>query len=216
MPTRCPLVLSAFAIAIACLQPGCSPPQETLPTFPSSAGTTEEAIPESSGSTGPAGEAEEEGETPEVSVRLIDYEGLQQQVKSFAGKVVIVDIWSTSCLPCMREFPNLVELSHKFPDRVECISMNVDYIGIKSKPPESYLPKVEEFLVKQRATIHNFATSEPDSDILEKFGAESLPAIILFAPDGELAHRLTDANTGEDGLTYQGDVIPKVEQLLPK
>jgi thiol-disulfide isomerase/thioredoxin len=154
------------------------------------------------------------GESAVVKVSIVELEELERKIQSMAGKLVLVDIWSTSCAPCMREFPHLVKLSRQYADRVVCISFNVDYIGIKSKPPESYQPKIEQFLQNQKATLINFISSTPDEEVLTKFGAESMPAILIYDTEGKLVRKLTDANTGEDGLTYEGDVIPEIERLL--
>lgn len=156
-----------------------------------------------------------EAESGEVELSIVEVAGLREKVDEVSGKVVVVDIWSTSCLPCMREFPHLVELSEKYSDELVCISMNVDYIGIKSKPPKSYLPKVEEFLKEQNASnVINFLSATSDSDVMSEIEAESIPAILIFDRDGELRHKLTDASSGDEGLTYQAAVIPKIEQLL--
>lgn len=209
---------------------GCNPPRETLPVLPSSAGTTlndssfssgttfdsEEDMPLGSGVTLSDGlnnsSAAEDREEPEVSIA--SYEQVMEAVKQADRKLVVLDIWSNSCIPCLQEFPNLVELSHKYPDELTCMSLNVDYIGIKSKPPESYLPKIEEFLKKSKATLTNFASSDPDSDIFTSFEIESIPAVIIFDDQGEIIQKFTDANSDNDGFSYEGDVIPKLEELL--
>jgi len=149
-----------------------------------------------------------------VQVQVADLDLLQEIVASLAGKVVVIDIWSTSCAPCMLQFPHLVELSRSGKEPLACISFNVDYIGLKSKSPEVYLPKVAEFLHKQQATFTNLLSATSDENVLTHFKLESIPAILIYGPDGTLQHTLTDVNSGDDGLTYAGDVIPKVEALL--
>ena len=149
-----------------------------------------------------------------VEVKVADLVKLEETIKSKSGKVVVVDIWSLSCAPCMREFPHLVELSQRYPDRVACVSLNVDYIGLKSKPPESYLPAAQDFLNKQQASLTNLLSAATDEAVLAKFKLESIPAILIYGLDGKLLHTLTDTNTGDDGLTYVGDVIPKIDALL--
>ena len=58
-----------------------------------------------------------------VTVEIKSWEDTQALIASHKGKVVIVDLWSTSCEPCMREFPNLVALHKKFgTDKIACIS----------------------------------------------------------------------------------------------
>jgi hypothetical protein len=115
----------------------------------------------------------------------------------------------------MQEFPNLVELSKKDPQRLACISLNVDFMGLRNETPESHIEEVKSFLEKQQATgVMNFIASEPDSDILEKYEVESMPAIIIIDPTGKLVAKATDANAASGGLSYENDVLPKVEELL--
>ena len=199
--------LAVSALALFTL--GCNAPRDSLPLIESS-GTTATAANEAGSDP-----ASTESSAPSVDVALIDYDGLQESIASFAGKVVVVDIWSTACPPCMKEFPHLVELSQKYPDKLACISLNVDFMGLPRETPESHLAKVKEFLVKQEAsTVTNYVASEPDSDILQKYDVASMPAIIVIDVDGEKAATITDSNAGEDGLSYAGDVVPQVEALL--
>lgn len=205
------------AIVTACvsilfgLSSGCQPPPSTITSSTAVVAQTAGAAPSvGSAEVGQRKKAEE----GEVQLKVADLAGLEETIKSKSGKVVVVDIWSLQCAPCMREFPHLVELSKRYPERVACVSLNVDYIGLKSKPPESYLPKVQEFLSKQNALLTNLLSASTDEKVLAKFKLESIPAILIYGPDGKLLHTLTDTNTGEDGLTYVGDVNPKIDALL--
>ena len=151
-----------------------------------------------------------------IKVIMVDHQELKTKIEASKGKIVVVDIWSTSCVPCMREFPHLIELSKKWPGDVTCISLNVDYIGLKNKPPESYTANVEAFLIQKKSHITNLQSREPDEDLLQNMKVESIPAILIFDRSSKLHMKLTDANTGADGLTYQGDVIPAIEKLINK
>ena len=211
-------------LALLAFLSGCSPASST-PAGTSNGNSTEpsglaQSAPSSSSDLGTETgvDASDLNATSSASVQLAvaDLSELEQVVKSHAGKVVVVDVWSTSCAPCMREFPHLVELSQTHPERLVCISFNVDYIGLKSKPPEAYVAKVEHFLQKQHAVdVTNLLSASTDESVLRQFSIGAIPAILIYSADGELKHTFTDSNTGEDGLTYAGDVIPKVRELLP-
>ena len=41
---------------------------------------------------------------------ILSWDQTQKRREQFAGKVVVLDVWSTYCDPCVREFPNLVKL----------------------------------------------------------------------------------------------------------
>lgn len=142
-----------------------------------------------------------------------------EKIKLHKGKVVVVDVWSTSCVPCMKEFPHLVELARRWPEEVVCISINVDYIGLPNKPVESYEAKVTEFLkgvAADPSNMENLLGTEPDADILSKLDIEAMPGILIFDRAGDLSAKLTTSNAGDDGLSYAGDVIPLVEQLTKR
>jgi thiol-disulfide isomerase/thioredoxin len=83
--------------------------------------------------------------TGEVKIQYASWEDVQALAKS-TGKVTVVDVWSTSCLPCIKELPGLVELHKSLGDQVQCITMDVDYDGRKSKPAKSYESDVVEIL----------------------------------------------------------------------
>ncbi|QDU39169.1 Thiol:disulfide interchange protein TlpA [Maioricimonas rarisocia] len=149
----------------------------------------------------------------EVTVEIIDWEQTMQKVAAHKGKVVIVDVWSLSCLPCRREFPNLVQLHKQRSDEIACISVSVDYDGIKTRPPEYYRPKVLDFLKKQDATFQNVLCSVESDVLFDRLKLGSIPAVFVFDQQGRLAHRFADPQDGME-YTYQEDIIPFVEGLL--
>ncbi len=217
---------SLFVVMLA-ISTGCQPPDSnTTPTLAeegiSSSTTasddtvTEQASTEEAPTTS-SNASEATSAESAISVQLVDIAGFEEQLKKLAGKVVVADVWSTSCPPCMREYPHLVTLSKRWPEQVACVSLNVDYIGIKSKPADSYLPKVSEFLVKQESqTVINLLSTEADSDVFEKLKIDSIPAAFVYDREGKLVKTFSEANSGDDGLTYDGDIIPMIEAMLAK
>ncbi len=121
------LFASVSLLTVVSMLPACAPAPGN------SAGSSNET---SNGASGPTGEevlaSEVSATTGEaaptksdrtnaVELTLADLAQLSEIVKSQAGKVVVVDVWSTSCAPCMREFPHLVALSHTDADKLACI-----------------------------------------------------------------------------------------------
>jgi thiol-disulfide isomerase/thioredoxin len=151
-----------------------------------------------------------------VNVEVRSWAEVQQMVADQKGKIVVVDIWSTWCVPCMREFPHLVELHREYPDRVVCISVDIDYIGLADEPPESHRDRVLEFLREQGATFANVISSDPDVDVLKAVDVGSVPAVLVYDQDGELSKKFTnDENEyGDKGFSYSEHIIPMIETLL--
>lgn len=167
-----------------------------------------------------AGSADEKAST-DAAVTLTDgtWQDVEAMVAKHPGKVVVVDLWSTACLPCMTEFPNLVALQKAHADKIVCISFNLDYAGIKNKGPDYYRPKVETFLRKNKANFTNFLCTASADKVFEDLELSSIPAVYVFDKDGKLAKRFDDSlleEGKEEAFTYKHDINPFVEKLLTK
>ena len=153
-----------------------------------------------------------------VTLDIKNWDETLTLVAKHKGKIVVLDVWSTSCEPCMVEFPHLVELHKQHgSDKLVCMSASCDYAGIKSKPPESYRDRVLKFLTKQNATFQNVLLNVESDTLFEKMELASIPAVYVFGPDGKVAKRFDNDNAkpGED-FTYTKDILPFVEKLLAK
>ena len=126
-----------------------------------------------------------------VEVRLVDHAGLMQEVERHRGKVVVLDCWSTSCPPCVKEFPGLVKLAAAHGDRIQCLSLCFDYDGLGK--PEDLVPPVQAFLQKVGAgKVINLVSSAEADSLYKALDLVSVPAIFIWKPDGSLAVRYDD------------------------
>lgn len=153
----------------------------------------------------------------EVKLTEATWKETLEKVKAHKGKIVVLDAWSTSCPPCMKEFPNLVKIHETHGDKVACMSLACDYQGIKAKPPKFYEPKVHAFLKKQNATFENLLCSQAADEVYEEMGIASIPAVFVYGRDGKLLKRFdNDSIKSEDeAFTYE-QITKLVEAELAK
>lgn len=151
------------------------------------------------------------------TLRLVDLAGLEAEIAKHAGKVVIVDCWSTSCPPCVKEFPRLIELQKLHGDKVACISISFDYEGIDAA--EDLVPPVEKFLDSVGAEgIVNLLCTEEADEVYRKLDLVSVPAVYVYAGDGSLARRFDEDDATKRlkrPFTYD-DVNEAVAALLAR
>ncbi len=209
------LALLAAAAAVGCSdkQPG-SPEADSGSSPAVSAKDSPAESPQENPSAGEenGGQKPLSAETSAVKIQYLDWEGLQRLIASHKGKVVVVDYWSTFCGPCMKEFPHLVELSHKYADTVACVSVSLDYEG-EGNPREAE-PQVRAFLEKQKATFDNVIFSkDPIEHLMPKLGASAIPVVQVYDQQGKLVK--TFHQDGGQTFTYK-DVEAVVQQLLGK
>ena len=147
-----------------------------------------------------------------VELKLATLETIREKATT-SNKVTIVDFWSLSCEPCLKEFPGLVKLHRELGDRISCISVDVDFDGRKSKPAESYRPRVEAFLSSVDAEFTHFLCETPNEEVFEALKIVSIPAVLIYDSKGNLVRTFTD--TGKDvGFSYEKDIAPLVMSLL--
>ncbi|WP_160149599.1 TlpA family protein disulfide reductase [Roseiconus lacunae] len=150
-------------------------------------------------------------ESPAVDLRLASWKEVEAKAKS-TGKVTVVDLWSTSCAPCIKEFPELVKLHREQGDQIACFAVSVDYDGRKTRPPETYTEMVTEFLASKKAEFPNFLCETPSDEVFSTVDLPSIPAVLVFDEEGNLVKRFIDV--GETaGFTYESHVRPFLETL---
>ncbi|MFG0261646.1 MAG: hypothetical protein ACF788_04575 [Novipirellula sp. JB048] len=190
------------------LPPGDLPAAESNPPPPEASGGMEmpdlqtSRKPSVADSVAPAAAAVIYGSLPEIRSRIAE-----------TGKVTVVDYWSLACQPCLEEFPGLVRLQNQFPDQVQCLSVDIDFDGRKSRPPNHYETRVTAFVNSVGATFPNYISSTPSDEVYAELELDSIPAVLIYDAEGELVKKFVDAGDTV-GFSYDDDVIPFVKQMI--
>jgi len=138
-----------------------------------------------------------------IDIQVVKFDGLEKAIAAAKGKVVVVDFWATFCIPCKKEFPNLVQLHKQYgPEKIACMSVTVD-------DPEDK-DKALRFLNQQKATFANFLLDEPAEAYQKRYKFGAVPCVKVYGRDGKLVESFT-AEAKE--LTYK-DVRKVLEPLL--
>jgi thiol-disulfide isomerase/thioredoxin len=207
------------AVGVICaLSIGCSdgPPADSTATADTTAvsGDTTEASPVETAEASPVDSTGTESSRQTVSVEIRSWAELQEWVATQKNKVVVVDVWSTSCEKCVKEFPHFVDLHNRLGDQVACASFSIDYYGVDT--PDDLKPQVLEFLTAKNATGTNFLSSTPDEQVMEALEVASIPAALIYDQSGALKKTFDndDDEYGPEGFTYENHVAPLVTELL--
>ncbi len=155
-------------------------------------------------------------EAATLALQFQSWDETQKLIGQHSGKIVVVDLWSTSCIPCLRELPHLVALQQQHGDKLIGVTVSCDYVGIKKKPAESYREKVTEALVGLKADkLTNILCTDPADDFFAAANLDAIPAVFVYDRTGKLAHRFDNrTGDGDEGVSYEKQVIPAIEKLL--
>lgn len=142
-----------------------------------------------------AAPARPENSSAAIRAEKIKYGELCNLVRSNKGKVIVVDFWATNCLPCMKEFPHLVELDTKYKkDGLLAISVSLDDPADAEKRA-----KILKFLDKQKADqLTNVQIDDAWDFVAQKLGINAIPCVYVFNQDGRIAGKWSDQTMAVD------------------
>lgn len=101
------------------------------------------------------------------------------------GKPLLINFWATWCEPCREEFPDLVKLDAEYKDRIDLITVSLDF-------EEELTTGVPKFLAEMKATMPTYLFITPDETAaiskVSKDWRGGLPFTVIFAADGNLSY----------------------------
>src|SRR5436305_13943935 len=87
-----------------------------------------------------------------VTLKVVKYDALKEEVLRHRGKVLVVDLWQDSCIPCKRNMPDLVKLAQTNAAKgLAVFTVSVD--DVREDP--AVKDRLLKFLTKQNATFTN-------------------------------------------------------------
>ena len=113
---------------------------------------------------------------------FLDASGKQRSLKDWRGKVVLLNLWATWCIPCRKEMPGLERLQKDLgSDKFEVVAVSVDRTGIDGAKKFLDGIKVAGLGVYSDPTVRATSTLK----------AIGLPATLLIDREGREVGRLT-------------------------
>ncbi len=146
----------------------------------------------------------------------LTWDQVLRDVERNRGKVVVVNIWTTTCAVCLAEYPGFVELTKQYPpDKVAFFDVNCDYDGVPNKPVAYYERQVLEFLHEHPSASRHVALTDAFLDFLKTNDFHSTPIVLIYDASGQLSKQFDnhDVHKEEDEF-HMPDVSKLIEQLL--
>tara|TARA_B100000131_G_scaffold323029_1_gene379341 strand:- start:3532 stop:4008 length:477 start_codon:yes stop_codon:yes gene_type:complete len=113
-----------------------------------------------------------------VEVQPLNSNQLISHIKTFKGeKAVILNVWALWCVPCVEEFPMIVELGEEIKD-LEIVFISADF--------EDQVDEVITFLNKQKLRSDSFIKREKDESFIFGISPQwsgSLPYTVVYSKE---------------------------------
>lgn len=122
-----------------------------------------------------------------IEAELRAVSGAPIKLSSYAGKVLLVNLWATWCGPCRLETPELVKLHKEFH------SQGLEVVGLSTENADDSADNVREF-------VHNYNVdyrvgwSGQDVAIALMQGRDAIPQSFIISRDGHVVKRFIGFN----------------------
>ena len=200
-----PIYLNAIFLIAALFAAACNTAAPPRPvedsTMSASSPRAQKAIPER--------DPKEIESASNVAVTKLD--GGTFKLSDFRGKVLIVDFWATYCPPCVRQVPQLAELSRKYR------AQGLEVVGLTSDDKADQ-QQVVEFLKKAGAdyTIgydNQWVSSAFLKDTEDESGSPPIPQLFVISREGRVVEHLI-GDSPQRGIKYLEEIVN--QQLSPQ
>ena len=118
---------------------------------------------------------------PVPMISFVDRDGREHKLADFRGKIVLVNLWATWCVPCRREMPSL--------DRLEARLGGGDFTVLALSQDRKGPAAVEKFL-KEIGVANLGVFVDASARSARKLGAIGLPTTVLLDREGRMVGRL--------------------------
>lgn len=140
------------------------------------------------------------------SFTLKNLKGEKVKLSDYRGKVVVLDLWATWCVPCIKSFPAMKKLVEMHPE-VQFLFIAVEEQGNNVKE------RVEEFINKNGYSSFHVLLDEPvakgsEKDIIiSSYKPGGIPAKYFIDKDGNVRYKST-------GFETDTQLINEVEAVI--
>jgi thiol-disulfide isomerase/thioredoxin len=154
-----------------------------------------------------------------VSMDRIDAAGIAALAKNPTGRLRVINLWATWCVPCVEEFPGLVLISRRLEIRdFDLITISVDdaanadkALAFLQKEHAAVPPGAKKSVAQQGRSTNNFLYTGGSADALaqalDSKWPGGYPYTVVIAPGGEILARYAG---GLDVPAFQASLVERL------
>lgn len=127
-------------------------------------------------------------------------DGATSSIADFEGRPLVLNMWATNCVPCVKEMPALDEVADEVADDVQIIGVNVF-----DSPDDA-----AAFAADLGVDYPQF--TDPDGALSTALAVTGLPATAFFDADGRLIELHQGAYTADELRSAIATLLPATSE----
>lgn len=133
---------------------------------------------------------------PEIEFTLID--GKKLSSGEFTGKAVLINFWATTCSPCRKEIPDLINLHNEYSSK----GLSVIGVAMSYDRPDQVIRYKQDYKIPYTLAL------DMDSAIATRLDVEAIPVTLLISPRGQVGYR-------HSGVINAHEMRKRIAAMLP-
>jgi len=125
-------------------------------------------------------------------VRAVTPDEFGGEIAALRGRVVLLNVWATWCVPCLKEIPDLLQIEAELGAR------GLTVLGLSIDEPAD-VTRVEAFRQKYFAGFRSLVRNSTDMDaavsVVDPAWNEVVPTTYLIGRDGRMLSRIQGKKT---------------------
>lgn len=117
-----------------------------------------------------------DADKPAPEMQVVDFEGNLHNLTTMRGKVVVIDLMATWCVPCIAQMKHLNEVRDAYAEE------DVMILSIDTDRSES-MEQLERWMEQNNA---RWPYAFDSDNIAQKLGLRILPKIVIVSPDSRI------------------------------
>ncbi len=141
----------------------------------------------------------------------VDLEGTPFSASTLGDhKLLFINFWGTYCPPCLKEMPDLGELSEEYPEsEVQFIGVVVDTMSSDGSYSPSQI-KLAKYIVDETRADYSHILPSPDLATIYLDQVDVLPTTLLVDSDGEILSSVLGMRTKSDWKQLIDDTLSEL------
>jgi thiol-disulfide isomerase/thioredoxin len=117
-----------------------------------------------------------------IDIKSIAQNEIDNLIENRKGKLLLINIWATWCIPCREEFPDLVELSQNYQNELDVVAISVDF---KEDIENKIIPFLKKNKVEFPVYINGFKKDDQLINYFSKDWNGAIPATFIYDKNGK-------------------------------
>lgn len=134
-------------------------------------------------------------------LKTLTPDGIKDLVAQNKGKVVLLNFFATWCVPCHKEFPDIVKLQGKYKAQgLQVIEVSMNDVSEKDE--------MQKFLNEQKPPFPVYLASSTEDDFYKAVDSRwdtALPMTMIYDRDGKVRYYYGEARNLEQ---FEKDITP--------